>query len=343
MGPMADEQPESSRSAARRAAIRERTLKAFDTRTERWYAAGLSEAVDRDEARRALREAIVLLLLLVGVLVVFAFRQDLFPGAGKPVRFTTAGLLVLLGWGLARTAAKGMAPQLLRRMDPATAGTVGFLVRLFTILAVIFGSLAIAGVKPETLAVGGAFTAVILGLAAQQTLGNVIAGAMLLSTRPFRVADRVRLQGGFLAGQVEGTVASLGLFYTTLVSGGQRIMVPNSTLMQIAVIPLSDPDSVEFTARFDSARVTPRELQQTLEEEITVPLRRPPEILLEEIDASEVLTLKITVTPRSAADGATLASEVLGAIRRGGGEGETDGAGHPAVTRERAEPGATDV
>ena len=48
-------------------------------------------------------------------------------------------------------------------------------------------ALRLAGLKPETLAVGGAITAVILGLAAQQTVGNLIAGTVLLSARPFRV------------------------------------------------------------------------------------------------------------------------------------------------------------
>jgi small conductance mechanosensitive channel len=37
-------------------------------------------------------------------------------------------------------------------------------------------ALRIAGVKPSTLAVGGAFTAVLLGLAAQQALGGIFAG-----------------------------------------------------------------------------------------------------------------------------------------------------------------------
>ena len=45
-------------------------------------------------------------------------------------------------------------------------------------------------------------TAVVAGLAAQQTLANVIAGTVLLSARPFRVGERVRLQGGGLAGSV---------------------------------------------------------------------------------------------------------------------------------------------
>ena len=62
-------------------------------------------------------------------------------------------------------------------------------------------TLRVAGIAAGTLALGGAFTAVIIGLAAQQTLGNLIAGTVLLSARPFRVGERVRLQGGPIAGQ----------------------------------------------------------------------------------------------------------------------------------------------
>jgi MFS family permease len=80
--------------------------------------------------------------------------------------------------------------------------------------------------RPRTLALGGAFTAVVVGLAAQQTLGNLIAGTVLVSARPFRVGERVRLQGGPLAGTVEGVVSSLGLLYTILARGEDAIMVP---------------------------------------------------------------------------------------------------------------------
>lgn len=101
---------------------------------------------------------------------------------------------------------------LFRRVDPATAGTLGFLIRLFAMAAVVVLALRIAGVTAATLAVGGAFTAIVLGLAAQQTLGSLFAGIVLQSTRPFRVGERVRLVGGALAGPLEGTVSSLGLF-----------------------------------------------------------------------------------------------------------------------------------
>src|SRR6202008_2866815 len=104
----------------------------------------------------------------------------------------------------------------------------------------------------------------IIGLAGQQTLGNVIAGVVLLSARPFRVGDRVRLQGGQLAGQIEGTVSSLGLLYTTFARGDDSIMVPNSVVLNVAVLPLREPDAVNLRARL-RAGMSPGDLQETLE------------------------------------------------------------------------------
>jgi small conductance mechanosensitive channel len=114
-------------------------------------------------------------------------------------------------------------------------GPIGFLLRLALVALTVFVVMYVAGIEARALLLGGAFTAVILGLAAQQTLGNVIAGTVLLSARPFRVGDKVRLQGGPLAGQLEGTVSSQGLLYTTFVTGEDAIMVPNSVVLNVAV------------------------------------------------------------------------------------------------------------
>ena len=152
-------------------------------------------------------------------------------------------------------------------MDPATAGTVGFLIRLVFLIAATLLALRVAGLTPETLAVGGAITAVVFGLAAQQTLGNLIAGMVLISARPFKVGDRVRLQAGGLAGQVEGVVASLGLLYTTFAQGEDSIMVPNNVVLTAAVVPLREPASVDLRARL-RPDVTPSDVQTLLDEAI---------------------------------------------------------------------------
>ena len=291
----------------------------FESRTEVWRQVGLGEQVDRGQAQRARGAALVVIGLIIGVLIAFDQRRELFPGGGTLVKVATVAALVVLGWALVRTLAQGIAPTLYGRLDPGTAGTVGFLVRLLAIAGMVIISLRVAGLDAGALAVGGAFTAIVLGLAAQQTLGNLFAGLVLLSTRPFRVGERVRLQGGQLAGTIDGIAASLGLFYTTLVSGADRIMVPNSAILQVAVVPLREPERVEMKARFDTA-TSPGELQKHLDNTISVPLRYPPDVQLEELDQDQVV-LNIAATPVKTGDGAKLASELIDALR-------TDADGH---------------
>jgi len=290
----------------------------FETRTELWRQVGLGAEVDRRDAKRARGGVVVLAVLIAGVLILFTNRGALFPGLGTYVRVATVAALVILGWWMARSLGRGLAPALFRRMEPGTAGIVGFLIRLATIVVVTVVALRIAGIHSSTLAVGGVFTAVIVGLAAQQTLGNLFAGLVLLGTRPFRVGERVRLVGGALAGSLEGIVGSLGLFYTDLVSGADRIMVPNSMLLNVAVVPLREPERVELRARF-SGDMTPQDVQELLARSITVPTRYSPHVELEELDGDE-LVMRVVVTPMRPADGSKLASEVLAAVRN------TDGA-----------------
>ena len=110
-------------------------------------------------------------------------------------------------------------------------------------------ALRIVDLNPRAIALGGAVTAVVIGLAAQSTLGNVIAGIVLQASRPFRVGERVRLQGGPLGATVEGTVASQGLIYTTLARGNGAILVPNNSALGATIVPLRAPAGVDLRAR----------------------------------------------------------------------------------------------
>jgi small-conductance mechanosensitive channel len=209
----------------------------------------------------------------------------------------------------------------MRRMDPATAGTVGFLVRLVTIAVAVLVALSIAGLSPQSLAVGGAFTAVIFGLAAQQTLGNLIAGMVLLSARPFRVGERIRLQAGAVGGSVEGIVSSLGLLYTTLSAGYDRVLIPNNVVLAAAVVPLREPDSVDVKVRLSSG-VRPSQVQAILDNEVTTPTIHKPSVLLEELEGDE-LVVRVQATPELADDGAKLADEIIAALASVTGEHAT--------------------
>src|SRR5205807_9366040 len=148
---------------------------------------------------------------------------------------------------------------------------------------------------PSTIVAGGAFTAVIFGLAAQQTLGNLIAGMVLLSARPFRVGERVRLQAGAVGGSTEGVVSSLGLLYTTLARGEDRVLIPNNVVLGAAVVPLREPDSVNVRVRLASG-IRPSQVQAILDEQIQTPTRSEPAVLLQEVDGEEVV-VRIQATP----------------------------------------------
>lgn len=265
----------------------------------------------RARARRARAEAMLMLPLVAAVLAAYHYRMQLF-GVDLPVRAASVIALVILGWALARDVGRAVGPSLFKRLDPGTAGTLGFLIRLFTIVLAVLVALRIAGLKPETLAVGGAVTAVLLGLAAQQTVGNLIAGTVLLSARPFRVGDRIRLHSGATAGAIEGTVAGLGLLYTILRRGSDPIMVPNAVVLASAVEPLREPAKVDLLARFPRD-VKPSAVQALVQERISVPTIERPHIELEAVDGEEVL-MRIEATPRSDTDGTQLADEVLAAV-----------------------------
>jgi small-conductance mechanosensitive channel len=79
-----------------------------------------------------------------------------------------------------------------------------------------------------------AVVAVVIGLAAQGTLSNVVAGIVLAFSQPIRLGDRVSIDG------LEGVVEELGLSYSRLRSDdGTSIEFPNALLAQKAIVSSS--------------------------------------------------------------------------------------------------------
>jgi small-conductance mechanosensitive channel len=301
----------------------------FQTRTDVWRSAGLGEEVEALAARPRKGLLLLTLILIAGMLVLYGRRADVAPGYETWIQVLAVVVIVVAGAAAATWLGRWLSPVFYRRLDPAVAGTVGFLVRLVSLGIVVIIALRIAGVTMGTLAVGGAFTAIVLGLAAQQTVSNIFAGIVLQGTRPFRVGQRVRLVGGALAGSLEGTVSSLGLFYTTLAQGADRLRVPNSVLLSLVIVPLREPERLDVRVRFGHG-ASPRAIEERLRESITVPTRYPPHVGLEEIDEDGVV-LRVNATPLQPQDGSVLADQVLDALHRPLAAAGTDGGCRPAA------------
>ena len=295
----------------------------FETRSHAWQEVGLVQAVNDQTIRTARRQAVVLVLLLAGVIAVnsiYGSYQHHGTVQRDWVHIGAAVAILVLGWAFARDIGRAAAPTFFRRMDPSTAGTVGFIIRLATVAITVMTTLGIAGVSIQTLAFGGSITAIVIGLAAQQTLGNLFAGMVLLSARPFRVGMRVRLQAGQLGGPIDGVVSSLGLLYTTLARGQDMVLIPNTVVLSSVVVPVREPDPVDVTVRLHTG-IRATAIQAILDENIRTPTRREPQVYLQEIDGDEVV-VRIKATPENPSDGAALADEIMGAIATVTGEHE---------------------
>ena len=232
-------------------------------------------------------------------------------------------MLVVLGWALARDLGRWAEPFLFRLAGPRHGGH-DLLPHPPVVPRVLRSSaLRIAGLDPLHAAVGGAITAVVFGLAAQQTLGNLIAGMVLISARGRSGSATACASRAAASRQVEGTVARSACSTSTFAQGEDSIMVPNNVVLTSAVVPLREPAAVDLRARL-RPDVKPSEVHEAL-----LARRRADRCAASRTSRSRrsTPTRSSSASPRrpeSEEDGPRLADEVLSAIASVTREGDTD-------------------
>jgi small-conductance mechanosensitive channel len=116
------------------------------------------------------------------------------------------------------------------------------LVTGFGYLVAVIGTLSMLSVPVGHFLLGGAIAGVVLGIAAQQSLGNVFAGFVLLLVRPIAVGNYIRVRAGALGGEFYGTVTSMSLTYVSLLTEEGLLKVPNASFLAAAVGPWPRPE-----------------------------------------------------------------------------------------------------
>jgi small conductance mechanosensitive channel len=161
--------------------------------------------------------------------------------------------------GLAVEKMLGRPRHLHLAADPTAIKFLGQLARL---VVYVFAFLSYAHLIPALQSMGHAWLAsvgvvsVVFGLAAQNTLGNLVAGISLLLYRPFSLGDQMQITAP--TGVETGVVESLNLGYTILrTPDNRRIVVPNSTMASQTSINLSILDQrllcvVPFNFNYDA-------------------------------------------------------------------------------------------
>jgi small conductance mechanosensitive channel len=153
------------------------------------------------------------------------------------------GLFLLVGLLLSR-ALRATVHAAMTREGHADRMGISFVQQLGTVLIWVMLIILYAHLIPVLRAFGTAMLAgagvasVVIGLAAQSTLGNLIAGISITIYRPFRPGDT--LQVAAPTGTEIGVVQWISLGYTTLCTAdGRLVVMPNSVAANQVVLNLS--------------------------------------------------------------------------------------------------------
>ncbi len=185
-----------------------------------------------------------------------------------------AGIFILLGIA-GSLVIRGIARASLRR-DKADPTAILFLRPLGQFLLWIVLAVVYAHLIPQLRTIGTALLAgasvisIVLGVAAQNTLGNLIAGIALLVYRPFRIGDRLQVMAP--TGVETGIVENVTLGYTVLQTiDNRRVVLPNSLASSQTTVNLTSVDQrimaavpigISYNADIESARKILLEIAQ---------------------------------------------------------------------------------
>lgn len=157
----------------------------------------------------------------------------------REILFVLGGAFLTLVAGIVavRSAARALRLAMSDHVGDARGAPAALIVSIAGYVIVALTVLSELDVDMGGLLLGGALTGVVVGIAAQQTLGNFFAGLVLLLVRPFTTGENVILKSGPLGGEFEGRVTEMSLFYVHLVTDSGRVALPNAGVLASAIGP----------------------------------------------------------------------------------------------------------
>lgn len=182
--------------------------------------------------------------------------------------------------------------------------------------------LATWGVDVSGLLVGAGFAGIVLGLAARQTLGSVIAGFVVLFTRPFELGDWVCI------GDHEGVVTDIDIVNTQLRTFDDEVLtVPNDQVASEEVLNRSRKGrlriNVDVGVDYDADLEEAMELAEATMNEQDLVLDQPaPEVVVPEFgDSAVLLRLRFYIDKPSARRMWAARTAVIGEVKAAFEEG----------------------
>jgi small conductance mechanosensitive channel len=186
---------------------------------------------EKDARRSVLKRIILLGIILAITLSLSTFvLGPLIPPAF--LLYTQIAQFALIGYFVMEIISNSaFRVATVARRSNQTAKSIRSLIRILGSLIITAIIISFLSQNPALAAAIGTITAVVIGFAAQNVIGNLIAGMYLTITRPFKIDDRITVLVN------SGKVIDIGLLYSGLrMDSGDTVLVPNTLLITSSII-----------------------------------------------------------------------------------------------------------
>ena len=250
-------------------------------------------------------QATILALVAVAFLIVwgvFDFVENVQPFLAGPsptlVPTIQTAVLIMLAF-VASDQLKRWIDSLSKALSDFTEHQEEILLRVGQVAIFVTAGAAIFAVwsvDVSGLLVGAGFLGIVVGFAARQTLGSLIAGFVLMFSRPFTIGDWV------VIGDQEGIVTDITIFNTRLENfDGEFVILPNDRVSDRSITNRSSKGllrltldvGVDYGTDIERAKELARETMAAVDAVIDSP---PPQVIPKSFgDSAVVLELRFWI------------------------------------------------
>jgi small-conductance mechanosensitive channel len=182
-----------------------------------------------EKKKRSLFKTITIMIIAVAVVVAASslIEQFLEHRYGPYLKI---GVVAVIGYFVVNSLAN-IFYKLSYDALKNNAEIIRILIRIIGAIVVISVIISYLSQDPLIATSIGTITAIVIGFASQNVLGNLISGLYLAITRPFRIGEKVTVFGN------TGIIYDIGLLYSRLrTDEGDIILAPNTSMVTTTII-----------------------------------------------------------------------------------------------------------
>jgi len=246
-------------------------------RAGRYVPTSFAELLLRTAQLAVLATVVTSFLVVWGLVDLATASDDLVTTVGPNLYDGVKTVLLIAVAFVASDQLQRFIGELNRRLNSMTEHQEEILLRVgqVTIFVTLGASiLAVWEVNVGGLLVGAGFLGIVVGLAARQTLGSLIAGFVLMFSRPFTIGDWVEI------GDNQGIVTDITIFNTRLENfDGEFVVIPNDKVSDRSVtnrsrkglLRLRTDVGVDYEADVETARAVALDAMEGIDDVVESP------------------------------------------------------------------------